>query len=177
VSSRLGIAIAITIVVVFLSVLGLLLVRDVVDDSTAEPEEGSSVAAALAGARAAVAPFGGLTEAQLSVDGRCLRVAIADQDGERREGLRGVTDLTPYDGMLFVYAEDIGARFTMADTLIPLDIGFYAADGNLIDRTTMVPCPEGDDATCPTYGSREPFRYALETGAGGGGSGPIGPCG
>jgi uncharacterized membrane protein (UPF0127 family) len=176
VSSRLGIAVAITIVVVFLSVLGVVVMRSTVDNATDEPEEGTGVATALQDTRAASAPFEGLTEAMLALGDRCLRVAIADEDSERHEGLRSATDLGEYDGMLFVYGDDIDARFTMADTLIPLDIGFYAADGSPIDRTTMQPCPEGDDATCPVYGSSDPFRYALETAAGNGGSGAIGAC-
>ena len=176
-SSRLGIAIAITFVFVFLSVAGLVVMRSTVDNLQAEPEEGTSVAVALESATAAGAPFEGLTEARLAHGDRCLRVAIADEDSERVEGLRRVTDLGTFDGMLFVYGADIDARFTMADTLIPLDIAFFAADGSPIDATTMQPCPEGGDGACPTYGSREEFRYALETAGGSGGSGAIGACG
>jgi uncharacterized membrane protein (UPF0127 family) len=176
VSSRLGIAVAITIVVVFLSVLGAWLLRDTVANVTAEPQEGTGVARALAGAQPARDPFEGLTEAQLALAERCLLVAIADQDDERGEGLRDVLDLGPYDGMLFVYDEDVAARFTMANTPLPLDIGFYAGDGTPISRTTMQPCPEGSDSTCPTYGADRRFRYALETRAGDGAGGPIGPC-
>jgi uncharacterized membrane protein (UPF0127 family) len=177
VSSRLGIAVAITIVVVFLSVFGLFVVRGTVDSATDEPEAGTGVAVALDDTRAAGEPFEGLTEAMLALGDRCLRVVIADEESERGDGLRGVTDFGDYEGMLFVYGEDIDARFTMADTLVPLDIGFYAADGSPIDRTTMQPCPEGNDATCPIYGSSDPFRYALETAGGSGGPGAIGACG
>ena len=175
-SPRLGIAVAITIVVVFLSVLGAYILRDTVDSVKAEPEAGTGVAAAFADARAAQAPFEGLTEAQLALADKCLLVAIADQDAERVEGLRDALDLGPYDGMIFVYDEDTSARFTMASTPLPLDIGFYAADGASINRLRMEPCPEGTDSTCPTYASDGPFRYALELPAGAGANGPIGPC-
>jgi hypothetical protein len=175
-SSRLGIAIAITIVFVFLSVLGLFIVRSTVADVQSEPEAGTGVATALADPAPARAPFEGLTEAQLALADRCLLVVIADEDSERVEGLREVVDLGPYEGMLFVYGEDVAARFTMANTPLPLDIGFYAADGTLVSRTTMEPCPEGSDVTCPTYASDRPFRYALETPAGAATAGAVGPC-
>jgi len=176
VSSRLGIAVAITIVVVFLSVLGAYILRDTVDNVKAEPEPGSGVAAALADARPAQKPFAGLTEAQLALADKCLLVAIADQDAERVEGLRDALDLGPYDGMIFVYDQDTSARFTMANTPLPLDIGFYDAAGALINRLRMEPCPQGTDATCPTYAPDRPFRYALEVPAGAGTAGAIGSC-
>ena len=50
----------------------------------------------------------------------------------------------------------------MANTPLPLDIGFYDADGAPINRTTMEPCPEGTDATCPIYASR-PSRSATRS--------------
>ena len=158
-SSRLGIALAIAIVVVFLSLLGLFVMRDAVDNARSEPESGTGVATALANPLPARAPFEGLPEAELALAERCLLVAIADQDRERIEGLREATDLGPYAGMLFVFDDDIDARFTMADTLLPLDIGFYDAQGRLVSRTSMEPCAEGDDASCPTYAADRRFRY------------------
>ena len=65
----------------------------------------------------------------------------------------------------------------MSRTPLPLDITFYAADGTPVSSTRMTPCPDGTDATCPTYASGGRFRYALETEAGSGASGaPIGSC-
>ena len=127
--------------------------------------------------RRVLAPFAGLTEARLALGERCLRVAIADETTERQQGLRNVTDLGPYDGMLFVYGSDSDAQFTMSSTPLPLDIGWYAADGSPVDRTTMQPCPTGTDASCPLYASSGRYRYALETPAGGGSAGAIGACG
>jgi uncharacterized membrane protein (UPF0127 family) len=112
----------------------------------------------------------------VSVNDECKRVAVADTLAERHEGLRGETDLTPYDGMLFVFGSDSDARFTMADTLVALDIGWYSAEGLPVDRTTMQPCPEGDDATCPEYSATGKYRYALETPAGQLGGGALAGC-
>ena len=174
---RLRIALAIAVAVVAGSGLvayGLKAAFDD-DDVVARPEEGTSLAGALAGAAAALPPYGRFTEAFVALDDRCLRVVVADENDERVQGLRSVESLDPYDGMLFVFDSDISARFTMADTLIPLDIGWYDSTGALVDRTTMQPCPD-TEAECPTYSARGPYRYALETEAGGLGAGGLTAC-
>ena len=66
--------------------------------------------------------------------------------------------------MLFVFQADSRAAFTMAGTLIPLDIAFFAADGSLVDRFTMVPCLS---EPCPSYSAVGPYLFALEVPAGG----------
>jgi hypothetical protein len=48
---------------------------------------------------------------------------------------------------------------------VPLDIGFYRADGRRVGKLRMVPCA-GTDATCPAYEIHPTFRYALEALAG-----------
>src|SRR5262245_57373799 len=129
-SPRVLIALAMATAAVVLGVIGLSLLLDNDDGGTSVAEPGTGVAAALANARSESEPFAGLTEGRLALGGRCLRVAIADESPERHEGLRAVTDLGPYDGMLFVYGSDTNAQFTMSGTPLPLDIGWYAADGS-----------------------------------------------
>jgi uncharacterized membrane protein (UPF0127 family) len=110
----------------------------------------------------ASAPFVGLTETQLAVGGRCLRVVVADKETERVQGLRQRHDLGPYDGMLFVFDGPTQATFTMSTVPVALDIGFYAADGAPISRRHMKPCPQAE-AECPAYEAGAPFVHALET--------------
>lgn len=152
--------------------VGALLVAMSADDDAPT----GSLATALAAARSASAPFVGLTEVDVSVGGTCQLVVVADERGERVQGLRGVTDLGRYDGMLFLFDTLAASRFTMADTLIALDIGFYRPDGGLIESLAMVPCPE-DALDCPTYGPEEPFLLALETPTGELASGALSGCG
>jgi hypothetical protein len=76
----------------------------------------------------------------------------------------GVTDLGGLDGMLFVFQADSEGGFWMKNTLIPLDIAFFTADGGFVDALTMVPCVEDP---CPTYRPDGSYRYALEAPAGG----------
>jgi uncharacterized membrane protein (UPF0127 family) len=98
------------------------------------------------------------------VGGEPWPVLVADTPALRHQGLRGVTDLEAGRGMLFVFEDDSRAAFTMADTLIPLDIAFFAADGSLVDSFGMVPCPADP---CPTYQASGQYLYALEAPVGG----------
>jgi uncharacterized membrane protein (UPF0127 family) len=130
-------------------------------DGTSAPVASSGAPFLLAPTPAS-APFRTLTEAQLGVGGRCLRVLLADDMGERAQGLRERRNLGPYDGMLFVYEEPVDVAFTMSTVPVPLEVGFYAADGTPVSRRHMKPCPRAD-SDCPSYRSSGPFTYALET--------------
>lgn len=156
-----------------LAIAGIRLLQP--DGGRAAPPAGSPLATALAAARPAPEPFGGFDAARVALGRRCLRVLVADEDGEREQGLRGVAALGSFDGMLFVYGSDGRREFTMAGTRLALDIGFYAVDGRPVGRERMVPCA-GRDGSCPTYGAGNPFRYALEAPAGGLPAGGLGPC-
>lgn len=102
--------------------------------------------------------------ATITVSGEPWEVAVADSPELRRRGLQGVEGLGDLDGMLFVFPEPTEAAFTMRGTRMAIDIAFFAEDGVLVDRLEMVPC-RGEP--CPSYRSSGPFRYAVETQAGG----------
>jgi len=105
----------------------------------------------------------GFETSAISIDGRELDVAVAETPSQRSQGLMGVTDLGGLDGMLFVFQVDSDGGFWMKNTLIPLDIVFFTADGSFVDALTMAPCT-GDP--CPTYRPGGSYRYALEAPAG-----------
>ena len=109
--------------------------------------------------------FPGLTETTLDSTGGTLRVVVADDDAERRQGLRGRSDLGPYDGMLFVFPGSDRVSFTMSTVPVALDIGFYDTALHRVGARRMEPCA-GSEAQCPAYPSPAPFVYALETLAG-----------
>lgn len=90
-------------------------------------------------------------------------VAVADTPERRARGLMGVEELGGLDGMLFVFSEDVRSAFWMKDTLIPLDIAFFALDGSLVEVLRMEPC-EGEP--CPGYRPAGDYRWALEAPAG-----------
>lgn len=94
---------------------------------------------------------------------RPLLVAVADTPELRSRGLMGVSDLGDLDGMLFVFDAEVTVAFVMRNTLIPLDIAFFDAEGVEVDRLEMVPCSK---EPCRLYGAAAGFRYALEMPAG-----------
>lgn len=106
----------------------------------------------------------GFGRATVHVGDETWTVAIADTTERRTRGLMGVEDLGDLDGMLFVHDRDTGGGFWMKDTLIPLDIAFFTADGTLVDLLEMEPCRADP---CPSYFPRAPYRYALEVERGG----------
>ena len=92
-----------------------------------------------------------------------LVVQVADTPAERQTGLMGRESLSPYDGMAFVWEEPLVTTFWMKDTLIPLSIAFWDADGRIISILDMDPCTEDP---CPSYGPGEPFVGAVEVALG-----------
>ena len=112
----------------------------------------------------AVTGLAGFATIDVVVGGETWAVAVADTPDLRAQGLMGVTDLGGLQGMLFLWEADTAGGFWMKDTLIPLDIAFFDADGSLVDLLSMEPC-EADP--CPTYRPSGPYRAALEVPAGG----------
>ena len=119
--------------------------------------------------RSAVTGFG---EQSFSIEARgepgsgSLRCAlVAATEAQLSRGLMGRRDLGGYDGMIFKFATEGLRPFTMRGTLIPLSIAWFDANGILVDRAEMTPCPER--VSCPDYSSDRPYQYALETEQGG----------
>jgi uncharacterized membrane protein (UPF0127 family) len=133
------------------------------DGGAAAPDtSATSVAPTAAG----VAPegFGSVTVLVTLPDGttRELCLWVADTGTQRARGLMGVSDpeLGGLPGMLFRFPGDTSSGFWMKDTLLPLSIAWYDADGALVSTTDMAPCPAGGD--CPTYEPAGPYRDAIE---------------
>jgi uncharacterized membrane protein (UPF0127 family) len=84
-----------------------------------------------------------------------------------------VTDLGGYDGMAFVYEQDVAHGFYMRNTPMPLSIAWLSADGELVDRADMEPCEDREG--CPVYTPAGPYRFAVEVPMGGLGDLGIGP--
>jgi hypothetical protein len=108
----------------------------------------------------AVDPLAGFASRIVTVSGETWAVAVADTPALRAQGLMGITDLGALDGMLFVWDEDVASGFWMKDTLIPLDVAFFTATGELVDLLRMEPCVADP---CPVYRPAAPYRFAIET--------------
>ena len=92
-----------------------------------------------------------------------IEVEEADTPAERQQGLMGRTSLAADEGMVFLFERPVTSEFWMKDTLIPLSIAFWDAEGRIVGIRDMDPC--GEDP-CPTYGAPEPYVGALEVNAG-----------
>jgi len=97
-------------------------------------------------------------------DGTVCEVCLlaAETDEQRARGLMEVTDaeLGGYDGMLFVYPDEVAGSFWMRNTPLPLSIAYFTGEGELVSTVDMEPCDDVD--SCPNYPPDGPFRLALE---------------
>jgi len=98
---------------------------------------------------------------------------LADTDAQQQQGLMNRTDIAGHDGMLFRFRADTRVGFYMKDTLIPLSIAWFDANGNFVSATDMEPCL--DQVDCPNHYATRPYRFALEVAKGGLGDLGIGP--
>lgn len=84
-------------------------------------------------------------------------VEVVDDDASRSRGLMFREELAPDAGMLFDFIDERPVAFWMQNTLIPLDMIFIKADGEIVRiHENAVPM---DRTSIP---SGEPVRFVLE---------------
>ncbi len=98
------------------------------------------------------------TVTKLTLDGDAFRPELALTPTSRSLGLMSRRQ-APADGMLFVFPESTTGGFWMKNTLVPLTIVFFDADGKRVRRMSMVPCR---DDPCRIYDPGRRYRFALE---------------
>ena len=92
-----------------------------------------------------------------------IDVYDAHDPGRRQFGLMGRTQLPARAGMVFRYPDDHQGGFWMKNTLIPLSIAYFDAEGVVHTVLDMEPCTTQD---CPSYPPDAPYRGALEVNQG-----------
>lgn len=95
-------------------------------------------------------------------EGKSIKVNIdvAKTYIDRKNGLSNRQYLGDYDGMWFVFDEDVRNSFWMKDMLIPLDIIFVDSSGFIVDiKENNAPCT---DSYCPSIFPSTSYRYVLE---------------
>jgi uncharacterized membrane protein (UPF0127 family) len=90
-----------------------------------------------------------------------VRVALADDQDERNQGLMDVNEMPNDAGMLFIFPEEQPLSFYMANTPLPLDIMFVNSD-SVIVRIHHNTAPF-DSKQLP---SDAPAKYVVETNGG-----------
>ena len=76
---------------------------------------------------------------------------------QQNQGLMNRTDLAGYDAMLFQFlGADRRPQFYMKDTLIPLSIAWFDANGHFVSAADMSPC--GTALVCPLYAAHLPVH-------------------
>lgn len=102
----------------------------------------------------------GFGRAPITLDDETLVVALADEPDLRSRGLMGVEDFGDHDGILFSWGgATVSGRFFMLNTIVPLTIAFFSADGAFVDSFVMVPCPA---EPCERYAAAAPYAFAVE---------------
>ena len=92
-----------------------------------------------------------------------IEVYDAFEPAARQRGLMGRKRLPDGAGMVFRFPEDHRGGFWMKDTLIPLSIAFFKADGTVVRVLDMPPCRADP---CPSYDPKRRYRGALEVNRG-----------
>jgi uncharacterized membrane protein (UPF0127 family) len=85
---------------------------------------------------------------------------IADTPAKRERGLMFRNSMPPDHGMIFIFEVADNYQFWMKNTLIPLDIVFLDAKGNVIE----IEARKANDET--SMGPNQPESYVVELNAG-----------
>ena len=93
----------------------------------------------------------------IPVGARTVQMQLAVYPAEMQRGLMQRRDLGRDQGMLFVYQKPTQMSFWMRNCPLPLDIGFFSADGELKEIYTMLPYDEAG-----TRSRSEALKFALE---------------
>ena len=101
-----------------------------------------------------------LTE-EIDLEGKRLKVEIAQTRESRRKGLMWREKIEENEGMLFIFPKPDILSFWMENTFIPLSIAFFDETRTLIEIRDM-PVPTSSGKESLLYESSRPAVYALE---------------
>lgn len=98
----------------------------------------------------------------IKVGGHAIHVETSHLIAQRQRGLMHRPRMSKDEGMLFLYPVADSRSFWMMNTLIPLDIAYFSADGRLLNVCRMKPAADpaqGGELKAP---SAAPARFVLE---------------
>ena len=102
----------------------------------------------------------------LRIGNRTFHLSVAATEDTRQLGLMGVKSMPQDRGMIFVFRNEQLLSFFMKNTLIPLDIVYVNAAGNVVSIHRMEPLATDARGQWVTTPSDAPARYAIELNAG-----------
>lgn len=110
----------------------------------------------------------------VQIGGEQFTVKVANDDAGRIQGLKGVTEISPDGGMIFIFPSCQPRSFWMADCLVDMDLVFLDAQGRVTATHTMhVEAPPRADEPRAAYERRlkryesvYPAQFAIELKAG-----------
>jgi uncharacterized membrane protein (UPF0127 family) len=105
-------------------------------------------------------------KAEFKVGKEKFSAFVADDEDRRSQGLMFIEKMPESTGMLFVFDSERPLGFWMKNTLIPLAIGFFDANGVLIDIQEMKVASSIMEVSPPSYQSEGPALFALEMNTG-----------
>ena len=114
------------------------------------------------------------TAVTIQIGDERFTVTIACDDASRIHGLKGVTEISPDGGMIFIFLNSQVRSMWMADCLVDMDLIFLDPQGRVTALHTMqVEPPRVDresqalyERRLPRYGSGYPAQFAIELRAG-----------
>lgn len=95
-----------------------------------------------------------------TLKGKDFHFSVASSPIQLMRGLKGVRDLSPFDGMVFDFGSPVPAIMTPRGCEMALDLAFLSEEGEIIEITKL------DPSLGFTRASAGPARYALEAPAG-----------
>ncbi len=110
----------------------------------------------------------------IQVGSERFTVAVANDDAARIQGLKGVTEIEPSGGMIFIFPNSQVRSVWMVDCLVDIDVMFLDPQGRVTAVHTMRVEPvRGADESRSAYEQRlrryssvYPARFAVELRAG-----------
>ncbi|MBN2459693.1 DUF192 domain-containing protein [Candidatus Woesearchaeota archaeon] len=102
-------------------------------------------------------------QSQVCFEQACFEVEVADEPGERAQGLMHRESLDESKGMLFIFEQQETYSFWMKNTLIPLDIIWIDEKQKVVHiARNAQPCTGQE---CPSINPGAQAKYALEINA------------
>jgi len=104
------------------------------------------------------------THLEVSIKGETFNLELALDDETRTQGLSDRTEIPADGGMLFAFTDEKIRAFVMRRCLVPIDIAYLNAQGEVVWMYAMQveSDPDAPDYRLKQYNSNYPAQFAIE---------------